>query len=285
VSNLEQTEFLQLNKPTGDDFGNDDRFWKENPDKIDAAIKNLSNLTRFEALGLLAMIAKGSVYLKNDQNLFGYLKDGITASNIATVEDNDIVRFGDEKTRAWIMGKDYVSIRSPKLELVEQWNSSYVGTTPTRTVYHSGNSTNHALFNVVGTQTLTQNTVNKLSIMNTIVSQFPSGNATSGTGAYKIPRSGVYVFQFTVRPTDITNSISLIRLGLSKLTGGSSTDITGLDIMATSSYSTGFYGGTFMYPFDKDDIVSPWINPLTENVTIQAGTKFNLYYLGDNPSS
>lgn len=282
---MEQTEFLQLNKPTGDDFGNDDRFWKDNPDKIDAAIKSLTNLSRFEALGVLALIAKGSVYLKNDQNLFGYLSDGTTASNIATVEDNGIVRFGDEKTRTWIMAKDYLSIRSPKLELVEQWDSSYAGTTPTRTVYHSGNSTNHAMFNVSGTQTMAQNTKNKLSIMNTIVSQFPSGNATSGTGAYKIPRSGIYVFQFTVRPTDITNTISILRLGLSKSTGGSSTDIDMLDVLATSSYGTGFYGGTFMYALDQNDIVSPWINPLHENITIQSGTKFNLYYLGDNPSS
>lgn len=284
---MEQTPFIQLNKPssTGNlDFANDDRFWKENPDKIDAAIQNLNDIARFTPLGQNAVVAKDSVYLLNDANLFGYLSDG-THANLATMEDSDVARLGDTNAVTWLMAKNYLSIRAPKAEIVEQVDSGYNAVSTPRTIYHQGNATYHAMFQTDGgTQILTQGANNKLNLLDDVVSSFPAGNATSGTGKFTVGRSGVYVVNYTVRPTAVTNTISVIRMGMTKVSSGVTTEITMQDILATSSYATGFYGGTFIAKLAKDDTIQPWINPLSEQITAQSGTKFNVYYLGDTPA-
>ncbi|UOY86789.1 BppU family phage baseplate upper protein [Bacillus glycinifermentans] len=243
-----------------------------------------SDVARFEALGQLSLILKGSLYLKNDYNFFGYLSNG-DHSNLATMEQNDIAKFGDAKAVTWLAGKDYVSVRSPKMYLVEKSDEGGNAVTPARTVYHSGNLTNHAIFTAAETQALTKNTKNKLTLLNNISSSFPAGSATAGTGAYKIPRSGAYFFQFTVRPTALTNANSVIRLGISRVRNGTTTEMDMQDIVASNAFQTGFYTGTFIYQFNQDDEITPWINPLNEDITIQAGTRYNIYYLGDTPTS
>ncbi|PKR86099.1 hypothetical protein [Heyndrickxia camelliae] len=249
----------------------------------DGKIINLQNLTRFEALGLLSLIVKGSLYIKNDYNIFGYLSDGVTYSNLATMEQNDIAKLGDDKARTWIMGKPYVRVMAPSFGLFEAWDSSYNPTTPLRDIYHSGNLTNHALIHQANNQVLTKLASNKMTL-GSPVTNFPSGSVTGGN-TYTIPRKGIYLINMTIKVTTaVTLANGYVRFGISHDVGGTVTDRDFDDESYSNVYNLPFLSTTFMYNFNAGDKVTPFVKPLNEDITIGAGSKFYIYYLGDNPT-
>ncbi|MEK5521877.1 hypothetical protein B5V89_16505 [Heyndrickxia sporothermodurans] len=225
-----------------------------------------------------------SLYLGNDHNLFAYMSDGEYA-NLATMEQNDIAKLGDFNIpRLWIAARDYASFRTKKLEIVREWNEDGTAKVPARELYDVGNFCNHAIVQSNGTQTLTKGSKNKLSILGNIITAFPIGNFAANK--YTIPRTGVYEINIIAKVTaDLTVANSYLRFGFFKTTGGVETDIDMMDEALSSSYATPFVGVSFMYQFNKGDVVQPFINPLNENVTIGAGTKFNIFFKGDTPSS
>lgn len=256
------------------------QFIRDNFQNIDDKLGNVI-VNRLVALGLQALVFQGSAYLKNDNNLFGYLADGITAANLATMEQNDIAKFGDYNAVTWIAGKGYVSIRSPKLNIAEELNADGTSKKPLREVYHEGNKDFHATFGTnAGTQSMTKGTRNKINIITNVTSQFPAGNAYGVDGGYKIPRDGRYLFSTTVRPSGLTLAQSVLRFGLFKNDGVTETAIDLQDVIASSAYGTGFYTATYMYDCKAGDIMIPFVNPLSEAIVAQAGTKHSVYFLG-----
>ncbi|MBX6361277.1 MAG: hypothetical protein IRZ03_14495 [Acidobacterium ailaaui] len=258
---------------------------KDRLDDSDARLAEVTDLARFEPNGQQSLTLKESLYIKNDKNLFGYNSDG-SSSSIASIEQNDIIKFGDFKNIAWIAAKDYVAIKAPAMSLTEQVDANGNNITPPRTIYHQGNFCNHAiLYCTTGTQNLTKNSVNLISILDTTISAFPSYNVTNNS--YIIPRKGVYVINITAKiTTTVTATSGLMRFGIRRNSGGTVTDIDINDqSYSSTAYGTPFLGTTFIYRFNQEDIVSPYLKPLNENITIGLGTKFNIYFLGDDPTA
>lgn len=226
-----------------------------------------------------------SVYVPNDDNIFGYDSTGV-ARNIATIQDNDIVDFGNTVLPSmWLRAKDKVSVRAPLLTIATESNPDGTAITE-RDVYHVGNKAYNAMLAcTTGTQTLTQNAVNKLTtLLDSTVSKFPATSVAAG--GYTIPRTGIYSLEFVAKVTTALTAVnSYIRFGISRNRGGTVTDIDIRDVLASSSYGTPFIGGETMMLFSAGDIITLWVKPLNENVTIGAGSKFNVYYKGDNPSA
>jgi hypothetical protein len=241
----------------------------------------------YETVGIGGLKPLESLFLDNDNNLFGYDSQG-NLRNIATIQQNDITDLGNPDLVTWIRAKNYASVRAPKLEIVTQSNPDGTGSVPAREFLHQGNACHHAIFGTSGsgTQTLTQSQRNELSILGSVVSQYPSGSATSGTGAYVIPRNGVYMINIVAKiSTAITQTNSYLRFGIKEVDGATS-NVSYYDMedkLASSSYGTPFIGCNFMYPLGVGDVITPFVNPLNENLTIGAGTKFNVYFMGDRP--
>lgn len=233
----------------------------------------------------VSVATNDSLYIPNDANIFGYKADG-THLNIGTVQQNDIVQYGDPNVdNLWVESGGYLSIRSAYNPSYQKISSDNLGTPieSGRTLFHVGNMCNHALSSVSsGTQLMTQNTFNYINIAD-INGQFPIGNF-NGTD-YTIPRSGLYLFDFTVRPSSLANQFSVCRIGHTIDRTGTPTNYNMKDILMSSAYGTGFYGNTYMKEFAAGDVISPFIYPLTEDIIIQAGTKVNIYFLGDKPTS
>jgi hypothetical protein len=238
----------------------------------------------YEKVGTDGIKFKSSLYLNNDDNIFGYDAEG-NPHNLATVQQNNIVDFGNPDMNIWIRAKDYYSIRAPRAEIVTQSNPDGTAAVSARELYHVGNMANHTiLFASGGTQTLTRNAVNLISILDNNVSTFPVGNVSGAS--YTIPRKGVYMFSITAKVTaPLTAENSYLRFGIRQKRAGVNTDIALQDVLASNSYATPFLGANFMYLFNKGDVITPWIKPLNEDITIGAGSMFNIYYLGDSPSS
>jgi|GEM_PF-1977081 len=275
----DQLELNSVNQKIGDIAG----LTTEDKSNIVSAINELKNLSRFEWLGLLSLILKGSLYLKNDNNLFGYSNNG-NPINLATIQQNDIMKYGDFAADImWLVAKEYFSFRSKGNPTYQQLDDAGNPVGPGRTMYHQGNQAHHVILNTTsGTQTLTQNTRNYLTVLNSVVSHFPTGNL-SGID-YTIPRTGVYAFNFVIRPTAVANQISILRLGFTKDRIGTPSHTDALDIILSSVYGTGFYNGTFFYHLAQGEVITPFANPLNENLTLQAGTKLYIYFLGDRPT-
>ncbi|QZA69114.1 tail protein [Bacillus phage 010DV004] len=247
-------------------------------------VSGLQDLTRFTAVGTNALATKGSLYVKNDDNLFGYLSDG-NFTNLATVEQNNIAKLGDTYISTWLVGKDYVSIKAPSVSVVEQVNSDGSNISPARTMYHQGNFCNHAMFaSTTGSLTLPVNVYTKLTVMDSIVSSFPQGKATGVS--YTVPRAGIYTFNVTIKVTTaVTAASGYIRFALNRDRGGTVTDIDLQDVQYSNAYGTPFLSANFIYKCEAGDILTPEVKPLTEDITIGAGTKCNMYFLGDSIQS
>lgn len=129
-----------------------------------------------------------------------------------------------------------------------------------------------------GTQALTKGTNTELTSLSNVVSRFPSDIADGHQ--IKIPRSGFYMFALVIRATAVTSAQSVMRMSVNS---GSGNVILG-DFLISSAYETAFYSGSFMKDFKEGDIISPCLNPLNENITIQAGTRLTVFFLGDSPS-
>src|SRR5690606_37597120 len=110
-----------------------------------------------------------------------------------------------------------------------------------------------------------------LTFLSNAVSHFPAGSL-SGID-YTIPRTGVYAFNFVLRPTAITNQISIVRVGITKDRTGSPSHIDAADIITSSAYGTGFYNATFFHHLEEGEVITPFANPLNETMTLQVGTK------------
>jgi hypothetical protein len=225
-----------------------------------------------------------SIYVDNDNNYFAYDSAGVLR-NLATIQQNDIMDYGTTALdHMWLRAKTKVSVRAPQLTIATELNPD--GTAKTeREVYHVGNKANHAMLQCSsGTQTLTINVENKLTLLNTVASSFPVGALSSNN--YTIPRTGIYSLEFTAKvSTALTATNSYLRFGISRNRGGVTTDIDIKDVLGSSAYGTPFLGTETMLLLNKDDVITPWIKPLTENVTIGAGSKFNVYFKGDSPSA
>ncbi|AYJ75183.1 putative minor capsid protein 1 [Bacillus phage BSP36] len=244
-------------------------------------VSGLKDLTRFTAVGTNALATKGSLYVKNDDNLFGYLSDG-NFTNLATVEQNNIAKLGDTYVSTWLVGKDYVSIKAPSVSVVEQVNSDGSNISPARTMYHQGNFCNHAMFaSTTGSLTLPANVYTKLTVMDSIVSSFPQGKAAGVS--YTVPRAGIYTFNITIKVSAaLTATSGYVRFALNMDRGGTVSDVDLQDVQYSNAYGTPFLSANFIYKCNAGDIITPEVKPLTEDVTIGAGTKCNIYFLGDS---
>lgn len=244
-------------------------------------VSRLKDLTRFTAVGINALATKGSLYIKNDDNLFGYLSDG-NFTNLATVEYNNIAKLGDTYINTWLVGKDYVSIKAPSVSLVEQVNYDGSNISPARTMYHQGNFCNHAMFvSTTGSLTLPADVYTKLTVMDCIVSSFPQGKAAGVS--YTVPRAGIYTFNITIKVSAALKATSgYVRFALNIDSDGTVSDVNLQDVQYSNAYGTPFLSANFIYKCNARDIITPEVKPLTEDVTIGAGTKCNIYFLGDS---
>lgn len=256
-------------------------FIRDNFNTIDDLIAS-AIIGRLTNIGTKSLIAEGSLYLRNDNNFFGYKNDG-TPSSLATMEQNNIAKFGDYDVDAWIAALNAVSVRAPKLTVATELRSDGTAIN-TREAYHEGNLSNHAMCVLSSNINLLQNTRTKLSNM-TVNSQHPLDSCASGSGAYTVPRSGVYMINMTARPVSLANAQSVLRFGLSKTTGGVESFYDIADVFASSAWGSGFYNASFMFKASAGDVLAPFVNSLNEAITLQAGTKFNIYYLGNTPTT
>lgn len=235
----------------------------------------------YTVLGMDALQAKSSMYLINDNNLFSYNSLGVI-SNLITKQQNDITDIGAKDGETWIRANDYVSIRAPKLELSEEQDENGNNINfPIRTIYHNGNSSYHAILNTSGsdTQVLTTGTENFPAIVDTVVSAYPSANI-SGID-YTIPRTGIYEISVTAKVSTAITEDECIRFGYQLDKGGVITQNDRTDEYLSSVYATPFVTGTMTYVFAKDDIVSPYIKPLTGDITIGAGSRVQITFVSD----
>ncbi|MCQ6265603.1 hypothetical protein M1K46_07990 [Fictibacillus sp. WQ 8-8] len=232
-----------------------------------------------------AMKLLDSVYLPNDANFFAYMSDG-TYANLVTMEQNDIFKVGDYNIpKAWFIAEEYISFKVPKIEVVQELNADHTNKTPSREVYHQGNATHHCMLGTDGTDTqvATQNAVNLMTILDNVFSVFPADNLTGIN--YTVPRAGVYNFDITAKIGAAVTKDGYIRFGLRVNRGGTITDYDLKDrpYHINTVYGTPFIDAQFIYKLAKNDIVTPYVKPLTENITLGAGSKSNIYYLGDAP--
>ncbi|WCS67948.1 hypothetical protein Goe26_00360 [Bacillus phage vB_BsuM-Goe26] len=145
------------------------------------------------------------------------------------------------------------------------------------------NRDNHSVVEATsGTQTITQNTETELTILDNVVSQKPAASTTTGSGMYKVPESGTYIFHVTLRPTEVTQPVSVLRVGLSKTVGEEVTKTPLVDLIASNAASNGYVSSSFLVNLTKDASVVVFVNALTEDVTLQQGTRVQLFYLGGN---
>jgi hypothetical protein len=226
-----------------------------------------------------------SVYVPNDDNIFGYDSTGV-ARNIATIQDNDIMDFGNTVLQyMWLRAKDKVSVRAPLITIATAVNPDGTAITE-RDVYHVGNFAYNAMLAcTTGTQTLTQNAVNKLTtLLDSTVSKFPVNSVSNG--GYTIPRTGIYSLEIVAKVTTALTAVnSNLQFGISRNRGGTVTDIDIRTVVYSNSYATPFAGTETSMIFSAGDIITAWVKPLNENVTIGAGSKFNINFKGDNPSA
>lgn len=236
---------------------------------------------RWELVGSDSLEAKGSIYLKNDNNLFGRKADG-TFTNIGTVQQNDIVQYGDfDSDVMWMVTSKYHSFRapsSPSYQQLDPVTGAAVGVG--RTILHQGNSSNHLVAFSVGDVTLHQNSNNTLTNLTNINGQFPPNSYTNLR--YAIPRAGMYHFDITAKIKTQPPKAGYIRVVLSIMRGGQEITSDMQDMYYDPvSYATPFLSESFLYRLSKDDLVQVQLKPLNETITLEEGTKLYIYGLGD----
>lgn len=228
-----------------------------------------------------------SLYLLNDNNLFGYLKNGDFA-NLATMEQNDIAKYGDSVLPALWLVSQAISFRSANgLKVVRQFAADGTATGPIRDIYDVENFSNQAVMqSSAGTLSAPKDSkTNFMGILSTLT-QFPAGSVTEGTsGYYTIPRTGLYRCDISTKVTTALTLVdSWIRLGVKRDRGGVVTNSDINDERCGTSYATPFVTMSMALPFNAGDKVSPYITPLSEAVTIGSGSKFHIHFECDMPS-
>jgi hypothetical protein len=250
--------------------------------RLDGTLENIMNdFFRYEKIGDESLELLGSLYLKNDKNLFGRKSDG-THANLATMQDNNIAQYGDYAVPVmWFIAMDYFSFRSkgnPTYQQIDD-NGNAIGSG--RTILHQGNACNHAVVFSSGTQTLFKGVDNNINILNNVNGVFPTGNFVNGV--YTIPRAGMYFYDVAVKLGVTPPRQGYIRF-VAQITKPDGSVITSNmeDVLYDpASYGTPFVSASFMYRHSNDDKVRILVHPLTDDVTIESGTKLYLYGLGD----
>ncbi|AXH71141.1 hypothetical protein BSP38_099 [Bacillus phage BSP38] len=203
----------------------------------------------------------------------GKLKTDVSGIQGIVSSSSEAVSIGDATKDTTIKGKTKVSVEAPVLQV------------SSREAFHQGNFCNHAMFSsseTVTSATLVKDTYTDLTaVLDTVVSSFPAGKATGAS--YTIPREGVYSFNITLKVTTaVTAAAGYIRFGLKQSRGETVTDIDLQDVHYSNAFGTPFLSANFIYKCNVGDVITPEIKPLTEDVTIGAGTKCNIYFLGDS---
>lgn len=92
----------------------------------DAGGVPLTDLTsRFKKVGTTGLGFSASLFMGNDNNIFSYQSDGVNFSNMITLEQNNLLKIGDDGTTGtgvaipimWIEATDHISILSPQVIL------------------------------------------------------------------------------------------------------------------------------------------------------------------------
>lgn len=253
-------------------------------DKVNnGEFNSLKDLVRFNPVGADALETKSSIYVPNDDNIFGRKVSG-EHTNIASVQQNDIMQFGDLKTDVmWFMAKNYFSFRSTGNPTYQQLDANGNNVGSGRTIMHQGNSTFHFIGFAVGSQVLTKSVYNDLRIIANVNGVFPQGAYNTSLNEYTIPRAGAYMFQVSAKATSQlqgvgSNNAGSIRVSL--VVNGDRKDIDDMQYNGVPN-KTPFLTTSFMYRLSAGDKVSIQLNPFNEDITIGAGSKFNIYNLGD----
>jgi hypothetical protein len=227
-----------------------------------------------------------SLYVANDDNLFGKTSTG-GHINIGTVQQNDILQYGDiNATIMWLLANNYISLRSPNSPSYQKIDGSGNTVGAGRTIFHQGNSCNHAVVFSTGTDYLTKNSYNTLFNLPTttdINGQFPVNSFDANTGLYTIPRAGMYDFDISLKIDTAPPKKGYVRFALYilKQDGTSVTSDMEDQFYDPTAYGTPFISGQFMYRLSAGDKVAVKIKPLTDDLTVSNGTKLYLYGLGD----
>ncbi|MDK2600677.1 hypothetical protein QO179_24595 [Bacillus stercoris] len=144
---------------------------------------------------------------------------------------------------------------------------------------------NHAaLASATGTQVLTQNTNNTLSILDSVTSNLPANSVATGSGAYTVPRKGLYMCVITLAPLAITQANSVIQLGVKIAEGENVVENNTTQLVATSASPNGLFSSVFTIFLNENTVVTPFVNPLNEEITIQAGTKYTITLINNSSS-
>jgi len=243
---------------------------------------NLEDWLRVKPIGSNALGFIDSAYLPNDCNLFGYRSDGVSFSNLITMEQNNIVKVGDYDALLWLVSNSYVSLRSPSNPSYQQIDAEGNPIGPGRTILHQGNTGGHLVVFSDGDHVLSQNIYSELHTLTVVNGQYPANSYNNFY--YTIPRAGMYLFNVILKVKNAPTSVGAIRFGVEiiKASDQSTNQSDMQDVFYDpSAYGTPFISSTFMYRLSTGDQVKPIVKPLKEDVTITNGTKFYLYQLGD----
>lgn len=206
----------------------------------------------------------------------GELKTDVGGLQNLISSSSGVVDVGDATMDAVINGKSKVSVSSPMLQV------------SSREAFHQGNFCNHTILassEAVTPVTLTKDAYTELTgVLDTVTSAFPAGSVSGAT--YTVPREGVYSFNITVKVTTaVTATAGYVRFGLKQQRGETTTDIDIQDTHYSNAFGTPFLSATFIYKCNAGDVITPEVKPLTEDITVGAGSKCNIYFLGDSIQS
>lgn len=237
-------------------------------------------LSRWYPVGDNALRAQDSVYLNNDANLFGYDNAG-GHTNIGTVQQNNLLQFGDMNAKTtWFVTDNYHSLRAPNSPSYQKVDSLGNAVGAGRTIKHQENSSYHLRVFANGDHALTKNIYTDLHTLTDVQDIFPP--ASYNNFAYIIPREGMYHFNLQMKIKTAPLNKGAIRVAISKLSAGVTTVTDMGDIFYDpAQYATPFLNMSFDWKFKKDDQVTIKVNPLTENLVIENGTRLQIYVLGD----
>jgi hypothetical protein len=241
---------------------------------------NSLTLGRFLPVGENAIKTIDSLYVPNDANIFGYKNDG-TYVNIGTVQDNNIVQYGDYNADImWLEAFNYHSIRAQNSPSFQKIDANKLPIEAGRTIKHQGNSSYHLRVVGVGEHILTKDSPTDLHTLTNVLHVFPP--TAYNNFAYIIPREGMYGFNLQLKIKNIPLAKGVIRVSVSILSEGVSSIVEFADLAYDpATYGTPFLNTKFDWKFKKDDQVTVKVEALTENVTIGEGTRLQIYVLGD----
>ena len=236
--------------------------------------------SRFTSIGD-AVETLGSLYVPNDHNLFGRKKDG-SYMNIGTVQQNDILQYGDEATRTmWLVAMGYHSLRSPSSPSYQKIDEDGDPVGPGRTILHQGNTGGHLVVFSVGEHPLKKNEYIEMHTLTNVNGCYPPDSYNNFY--YKVPRAGMYFFNPIVKLRDEPPARGYLRFGLRIMrANGTVTNSDMADVLYDPDvYGTPFISSSFGYRLSTGDQVQVIVKPINHEIVLDEGTKLYLYQLGD----